>query len=166
MQWHLESNLNYQRTMDIEWLAKMSPYTCCQHQSTTGLASCREEPCPHLHFGVLWGYIIWAGRLGVLPARSNSLKLQWSAMKILGFRKSSSGVFIFIYFFCLFPSKGEGLSTSFMTIAIFGSYSSPPYVDTILPTTPQGGYYRSCFKDQKLHLDKESFLRSGNWKVL
>lgn len=105
MQWHLESNLNYQRTMDIEWLAKMSPYTCCQHQSTTGLASCREEPCPHLHFGVLRGYIIWAGRLGVLPARSNSLKRQWSAMKILGFRKSSSGVFIFIYFFVCFLAK-------------------------------------------------------------
>lgn len=27
MQWHLESNVNYQRTMDIGWLAKMSsPY--------------------------------------------------------------------------------------------------------------------------------------------
>lgn len=25
MQWHLESNVNYQRTMDIGWLAKMSP---------------------------------------------------------------------------------------------------------------------------------------------
>lgn len=74
--------------------------------------------------------------------------------------------FYFYLFFCLFPSKGEGLSTSFMTIAIFGSYSSPPYVGTILPTTPQGGYYKSCFKDQKLNLDKESFLRSGNWKVL
>lgn len=74
---------------------KCLPRTCCQHPSTTGPASPRGKHCPHLHFGVLESSIIWAGSLSVLPAGNNNLQLGSIAGKTLGFRKSSSGVFIF-----------------------------------------------------------------------
>jgi hypothetical protein len=63
MQWHLESNLNYQRTMDTGWWAKMSPRHLLSAPINAGPASSREEHSPYLHFGVLQSYIIWAGSL-------------------------------------------------------------------------------------------------------
>lgn len=50
--------------------------------------------------------------------RNISLKLGSSTREILEFRKPSSGVFLFL-------RKDGRLSTSFMTVTVFGSYPSP-----------------------------------------
>lgn len=85
MQWHLESNLNYQRTRDTGRLAKMSPPHLLSAPVNRWSSSPREERCPHLRFGVLQSFIIWAGSLSELQAGNDSLQLGSAAKKTLGF---------------------------------------------------------------------------------